>query len=173
MLSQTGEDGFDQQALHLLLSNLLQVRGLSASLDHPLNIYLTSLVLSQSEELRAVKGTLQSSAGMMMSGELNFLLTDDFSCDDQMQALSLLKPNALTDASLSAYLDKGLQVAQVLTDQRIFMFKANAAKLAKLVESRADVAHSGRVALTICMLSGELDDDDEPSQSHIQTSQLG
>lgn len=77
-----------------------------------------------------------------------------------MKALSLLRPNSISDAKLSGYLEKGLQVSQVLADQRIFMYKANSAKLEKLIESRADVAHSGRVALTICMLSGELDDDD-------------
>ena len=76
-----------------------------------------------------------------------------------MQALSLLHPNAISEANLSKYLDKGLQVSQVLTDQKVFMFKANAAKLANLVDTNADVANSGRVALTVCMLSGDLDDE--------------
>lgn len=75
-----------------------------------------------------------------------------------MHALTLLSPNIISEANLSAYLEKGLQVGQVLGDQRVFMFKANAGRLADLVESNPDVANSSRVALTVCMLSGELDD---------------
>ena len=38
------------------------------------------------------------------------------------------------------------------------MFKANASRLASLIETNPEVANSGRVALTVCMLSGKLDD---------------
>ena len=94
----------------------------------------------------------------MIPTELTFLFSDDFSNEEQMQALSQLGPNSISEADLSNYLDKGLQMAQVAADQMVFIFKANAQKLAKLIASRPDIANSSRVALTVCMLTGELDD---------------
>ena len=45
-----------EESLHLLLTSLLKMRGLSSSMDSPLNIYLASIVLSLKQ--KAVKDSL-------------------------------------------------------------------------------------------------------------------
>lgn len=75
-----------------------------------------------------------------------------------MEALKQLSPNVVSPESLAHYLEQGLMLSQVLAEQKVFMFKISASRLAHLLAT-SDIANSGRVALTLKMLSGELDDE--------------
>ena len=50
-------------------------------------------------------------------------------------------------------------MANVLGEQKVFMFKASVSRLIQQLEiPYSDIASGGRVALTMLMLSGDLDD---------------
>jgi hypothetical protein len=74
--------------------------------------------------------------------------------------LRALGPNAVQQDALSRYLERGLSLASVLGEQKVFMFKASATRLAQLLDKpNSEVANGGRVALTVHMLTGDLDDE--------------
>jgi len=75
-----------------------------------------------------------------------------------MEALRALGPNIVTPAELDSYLEKGLTLANMLTDQKVFMYKASTKRLSNLLDT-TNLSNRGRVALTVHMLSGDLDDD--------------
>ena len=76
-----------------------------------------------------------------------------------MEALRELEANVIASADLNRYLERGLAFMEALSEQRVFLFKVSAARLTALLENAETWNHGGRrVALTIQMLCGDLDD---------------
>jgi len=156
LISSTIEDCCDLESLHYLMTTLLKSRGLSSSLDSSLSVYLASRIKS-----KMVKDSIVGSEGLV--SELSFLFTNAYLSSDrdfEVDALRALAPNAVSEDSLSRYLERGLSLVNVLSEQKVFMFKASVARLIQQLEiPHSKVANGGRVALTMLMLSGDLDDE--------------
>ena len=76
-----------------------------------------------------------------------------------MEALRELEANVIASADLNRYLEKGLAFMDALSEQKVFLFKVSAARLTALLENAETWNYGGRrVALTISMLCGDLDD---------------
>ena len=67
-----------------------------------------------------------------------------------MEALRELEANVIASADLNRYLEKGLAFMDALSEQKVFLFKVSAARLATLLENSETWNYGGRrVALTI------------------------
>ena len=155
LLASTIEDCCDLESLHYLMTTLLKSRGLSSSFDSSLSVYLASRIKN-----KMARDAICGSEGL--ASELNFLFTNSHTSSDsdfEVDALRALAPNAVSEDALSCYLEKGLSLANVLGEQKVFMFKASVSRLIQQLEiPYSDIASGGRVALTMLMLSGDLDD---------------
>ena len=100
------------------MTTLLKSRGLSSSLDSSLSVYLASRIKS-----KMVKDSIVGSEGLV--SELSFLFTNAYLSSDrdfEVDALRALAPNAVSEDSLSRYLERGLSLVNVLSEQKVFMF---------------------------------------------------
>ena len=81
-----------------------------------------------------------------------------------MSVLRELQPSLIEELQLEKYLKNGLALQELLSEQKLFMYKISSAKLRHLVET-SDIASGNRIALSLHMLSGRLND--EPRESTV------